>query len=76
MQAGEATEVDGSGLAHKSRTSNGRLVLVRDATCIRLPVRQSRGQHRTHADVVKEVRSLKHTYMSAVKRELLFTELC
>ena len=59
--------------ARETRTSNVRLVLVRDA---RLLVRQSRGQHQTHTDVVKEVRSLKHTYMSIVKRKLMFTELC
>ena len=51
MQAGEAAEVDRSELARKSRTSNARLVLVRDTTCIRLLVRQSRGQCRAHADV-------------------------
>ena len=34
-------------------------------------MRQSRGQHQTHADVVKEVRSQKHNYVCSEERTLV-----
>ena len=62
MQAGAAAEADGSGLACETRTGHTRQKLL---AC------QSRGLHWTHADMVKEERSLRHTYVCSEERTVV-----
>ena len=66
---GSAAEADAIGGALGS--GHMRLVLARDVITRRLLVHQSKGLRavcRTHADVVKEVRPQKHTYICNEER--------
>jgi len=69
MQVRVATEVDASGLLCETRTVYARPVhACQRCYCIRLLVHQNRKLHWTYADLVKEVRSLKHTYICNEER--------
>ena len=66
---GSAAEADAIGGALGS--GHMRLVLARDTTTQRLFVHQSRGLRavcQTHADIVKEARPQKHTYICNEER--------